>query len=173
MIHYLPLVYKIAWGFAQKCDEPIEDLIQVGSIGLIKAFGKFDRNKRNSPAGLIRSCVKGEISHYLRDRVTTIRTPRGNPPKRISSLDIPVSESKGDIVSLGDTIADTKNPSQYLDLQLAIAKLEPELRYVVEQIYLCDRITKELALELGCSPAAVYRKRDRALNQLKRILKEE
>lgn len=55
--------------------EPVEDLVQVGYIGLLNALGKFD------PAAGVRFntyasyLIAGEIKHYLRDRSQTIRQP--------------------------------------------------------------------------------------------------
>ena len=37
----LPLVKRIAYGLARRSTDPVEDLIQVGSIGLIKAVDQF------------------------------------------------------------------------------------------------------------------------------------
>src|SRR5690242_5127706 len=73
MVQYANTVERIARRFAGI--EPIEDLTQVGFIGLLNALTKFD------PAAGVRFntyatyLVAGEIKHYLRDRSQTIRQP--------------------------------------------------------------------------------------------------
>lgn len=53
-----------------------EDLEQVGSIGLIKAVEKFDIERECKFSCFARSCIEGEIKHYLRDYAPEIRFPR-------------------------------------------------------------------------------------------------
>ncbi len=72
----LPLVKRIAYGLARRSTDPVEDLIQVGSIGLIKAVDQY-----NSEAGArfqtyATHLITGEIRHYLRDKTAMIRAPR-------------------------------------------------------------------------------------------------
>ena len=73
MVQYTPLVERTARKF--KGLEPIEDLVQVGYMGLLNALGKFDPDagvRFNTYATYL---VAGEIKHYLRDRAQTIRQP--------------------------------------------------------------------------------------------------
>ena len=73
MVKYTPLVERTARKF--KGLEPIEDLVQVGYMGLLNALGKFDPDagvRFNTYATYL---VAGEIKHYLRDRAQTIRQP--------------------------------------------------------------------------------------------------
>ncbi len=73
MVQYANLVERVARRFAGI--EPLDDLVQVGFIGLLNALSKFDRNagvRFNTYATYL---VAGEIKHYLRDRSQTIRQP--------------------------------------------------------------------------------------------------
>lgn len=73
MVQYANTVERIARRFAGI--EPVEDLTQVGFIGLLNALTKFDPNagvRFNTYATYL---VAGEIKHYLRDRSQTIRQP--------------------------------------------------------------------------------------------------
>ncbi len=45
-----------------------EDLIQIGSIGLIKAAEKFNLETGNKFSSYAVPCIRGEIAHYIRDR---------------------------------------------------------------------------------------------------------
>lgn len=73
IVLYTPLVERTARKF--KGIEPMEDLVQVGYLGLLNALGKFDPDagvRFNTYATYL---VQGEIKHYLRDRAQTIRQP--------------------------------------------------------------------------------------------------
>ena len=75
-LYYLPLVKKIAYGLARRNTDPIEDIIQVGSLGLIKAVNQFNNNYGASFKTYATYLITGEIRHYLRDKSSMIRAPR-------------------------------------------------------------------------------------------------
>jgi RNA polymerase sigma-B factor len=74
---YLPLARSLARRFAHS-GERVEDLVQVGSIGLIKAVDRFEP-ARGDLASYAAPTIVGEIRRHLRDRATLIRTPRQQP----------------------------------------------------------------------------------------------
>jgi len=76
ILYYLPLVKKIAYGLARRNTDPIEDIIQVGNLGLIKAVDQFNNNFGASFKTYATYLITGEIRHYLRDKITMIRAPR-------------------------------------------------------------------------------------------------
>ena len=76
ILYYLPLVKKIAYGLARRNTDPIEDIIQVGSLGLIKAVDQFNKNYGASFKTYATYLITGEIRHYLRDKTAMIRAPR-------------------------------------------------------------------------------------------------
>lgn len=55
--------------------EPYEDLLQVASVGLIKAVQRFDVSKGFEFSSYATAIIDGEVRHYLRDNVL-IRQPR-------------------------------------------------------------------------------------------------
>lgn len=67
------LVERVARRFAGL--EPVEDLTQVGYIGLLNALARFDPQNGVRFATYATHLVAGEIKHYLRDRGQTIRQP--------------------------------------------------------------------------------------------------
>jgi RNA polymerase sigma-B factor len=77
---YLPLVHALARRFAH-CGEGADDLVQVGSIGLIKAIDRFDPERGSDLAGFAVPTITGEIKNHLRDRCAPVRVPR-----RVSDL---------------------------------------------------------------------------------------
>src|ERR687889_1063037 len=65
MERHLPLVRSIAGRYAHRGE--LEDLVQVGTVGLIKAVDRFDPARHRDLAALARPAIEGEIRHHLRD----------------------------------------------------------------------------------------------------------
>jgi len=70
------LVRKEAHHWINQCAESYEDLLQVGSIGLIRAIERFDMSKGHAFSSFAIPYIRGEIQHYLRDKSPTVRIPR-------------------------------------------------------------------------------------------------
>ena len=70
------LVKKEAYHWMNQCNESYEDLLQVGSIGLIRAIERFSVEKGNAFSSFAIPYIRGEIQHYLRDKSSTLRIPR-------------------------------------------------------------------------------------------------
>lgn len=68
------LVQKVARGFLAS-GEPLEDLVQEGYVGLIKAIDSFDVQRDVKFSTYASHSISGEIRHYLRDRKSLIREP--------------------------------------------------------------------------------------------------
>lgn len=72
----MPLVKKISCGLARRSTDPIDDLIQVGSVGLLKAVKLFDVTRSKNFKIYATYLITGEIRHYLRDKCNMIKAPR-------------------------------------------------------------------------------------------------
>jgi RNA polymerase sigma-B factor len=72
----LGLVRKEAHHWINQCTESYEDLLQVGSLGLIRAIERFDMSKGHAFSSFAIPYIRGEIQHYLRDKGSPIRIPR-------------------------------------------------------------------------------------------------
>jgi RNA polymerase sigma-B factor len=72
---YLPLVRSIARRFASR-GQPVEDLAQVGSIGLIKAVDRFDLERGVELSTYATPTIMGEIKRYFRDKGWAVKVPR-------------------------------------------------------------------------------------------------
>jgi RNA polymerase sigma-B factor len=72
---HLPLVEYLARRFAGR-GEPLDDLIQVGTIGLIKAVDRFDIERGVEFSTYATPTVVGEIKRHFRDKGWTVRVPR-------------------------------------------------------------------------------------------------
>jgi len=71
----LPLVEQLARGFRDR-GEPLDDLVQVGTIGLLKAIDRFDPHRGVDFPTYATPTIVGEIKRHFRDRGWSIRVPR-------------------------------------------------------------------------------------------------
>jgi RNA polymerase sigma-B factor len=83
----LPLVHHLAQRFRGR-GEPYDDLVQVGTIGLLNAVDRFDP-ERGSFTGFAVPTILGEIRRHFRDRGWAMRVPR-----RLQELGRQVSEAR-------------------------------------------------------------------------------
>ena len=72
---HLPLVEYLARRFRDR-GEPLEDLVQVGTIGLIKSVDRFDRERGVEFSTYATPTIVGEIKRHFRDKGWSIRVPR-------------------------------------------------------------------------------------------------
>jgi RNA polymerase sigma-B factor len=72
---YLPLVRRLARRYVGH-GEQLEDLVQVGAIGLIKAIDRFQLERDVDLASYAIPTIDGEIKRHLRDRAWPVRIPR-------------------------------------------------------------------------------------------------
>src|SRR3954466_4946518 len=72
---HLPLVEHCARRFRNR-GEPFEDLVQVGTIGLIKSVDRFDSDRGVEFSTYATPTVIGEIKRYFCDKGWAIRVPR-------------------------------------------------------------------------------------------------
>ena len=79
----LPLVQFVARRFAGR-GEPLEDLVQVGTIGLIKAVDRFDLERGVEFSTYATPTIVGEIKRHFRDKGWAIRVPRRLQELRLS-----------------------------------------------------------------------------------------
>jgi RNA polymerase sigma-B factor len=72
---YLNLVKYLASRFRNR-GEPIDDLVQVGTIGLIKAIDRFDTGRDVEFTTYATPTIIGELKRYFRDKGWAIKVPR-------------------------------------------------------------------------------------------------
>lgn len=72
---YLPLARRLARRY-QHTDEPLEDLVQVASIGLLKAIDRFDCAREVMFSSYAVPTILGELKRHFRDRTWSVRVPR-------------------------------------------------------------------------------------------------
>jgi len=169
--HNLRLVVYIAKKF-ENTGVGIEDLISIGTIGLIKAVNTFDANKRIKLATYASRCIENEILMYLR------RTSR---IKLEVSFDEPLNvDWDGNELLLSDILG-TENDVISRDiedevdrelLRAALIRLTPRERTIVELRFgLNDQpecTQKQVADLLGISQSYISRLEKRIIKRLQR-----
>src|SRR5207247_9892254 len=73
---HMSLVRSLARRYSYR-GEQLEDLVQIGAIGLIKAIDRFDVNRGVELTTYATPNIIGEIKRHFRDRGRAVRVPRG------------------------------------------------------------------------------------------------
>jgi RNA polymerase sigma-B factor len=72
---YLPLARSLAARY-RHTSEPFDDLLQVASIGLLKALERYDPQRGNAFSSYAVPTILGELRRHLRDRTWSVHVPR-------------------------------------------------------------------------------------------------
>ena len=171
--HNLRLVVYIAKKF-DNTSVGVEDLISIGTIGLIKAINTFDPAKNIKLATYASRCIENEILMYLR---------RTSKTKLEVSIDEPLNvDWDGNELLLSDILG-TDEDVIYKDIEDEIEKdllknaidhLNPrekkivELRFGLKQPDGMEMTQKEVADQLGISQSYISRLEKRIISRLKK-----
>ncbi|MDR1167994.1 MAG: sigma-70 family RNA polymerase sigma factor [Heliobacteriaceae bacterium] len=181
----MQLVKKIAGPISAQSGIPGEDLIQVGSIGLIKAIDFFDAAKNTRFKTYATYFIKGEIKHYLRDKASIIKAPRKSQKteeidyyKNVISLDQKIfydedETTLADKIPAGDYREFLNSYEDKITIAGAIEKLPAEFRQIIELSYYKDLNQREISEKLNISQMQVSRRLKKALNKMYEIIEGE
>lgn len=75
LVELMPLVRALASRYAGR-GEPLEDLVQVGALGLIKAVDRFDTERGVEFSSYAVPTIVGEIRRHFRDKAWAMHVPR-------------------------------------------------------------------------------------------------
>jgi RNA polymerase sporulation-specific sigma factor len=171
--HNLRLVVYIAKKF-DNTGVGVEDLISIGTIGLIKAINTFNPTKKIKLATYASRCIENEILMYLR---------RNSKTKMEVSIDEPLNvDWDGNELLLSDILGteedtiykDLENEAERKVLVKAINKLSSRERLIVKMRFGLDspdgkeKTQKEVADLLGISQSYISRLEKKIMQRLKR-----
>lgn len=167
--HNLRLVAHIIKKYDNISEEQ-EDLISIGTVGLIKAIDSFDRGKGTRLATFAARCIENEILMHIRATArrrneVLLQDPIGKDPDghEITLLDVLGTDSEQVLEEVDRKIAAAR-------LYQIIRRLHPRERQVLAMRYgllnRTRRTQKEIARMLGISRSYVSRIEKRALNKL-------
>jgi RNA polymerase sigma-B factor len=88
---YIGLVEFLARRFRNR-GEPLEDLIQVGTIGLLKAIERFDLDRQVEFSTYATPTIVGELKRHFRDKGWAVRVPR-----RLQELHLELTRVVGEL----------------------------------------------------------------------------
>ena len=151
--HNLRLVVYIAKKF-DNTGVGVEDLISIGTIGLIKAINSYDKDKNIKLATYASRCIENEILMYLR---------RNSKIKAEVSIDEPLNvDWDGNELLLSDIIG-TDEDIIYRDIET-----EVDLRFGLSSEDGEEKTQKEVADMLGISQSYISRLEKKIMRQLRK-----
>ena len=109
IVSHVNLVRYIAAKFKNR-GEPLDDLIQVGTIGLIKAIDRFDPSRGLEFTTYATPTIMGEIKRHFRDKGWTIRVPR-----RLQELSAKVNSATDELTARLQRSPSIEEVAEYLD----------------------------------------------------------
>ena len=168
--HNLRLVVYIARKF-ENTGVGVEDLISIGTIGLIKAVGTFDAGKKIKLATYASRCIENEILMYLR---------RHSRTRMEVSLDEPLNvDWDGNELLLSDVMGtdpdlvgrELERETDRALLREAISRLTVREQKIMQMRFGLDgckeRTQREVAAELGISQSYISRLEKRIIKRLR------
>ena len=93
LVELLPLVRALASRYAGR-GEPLEDLVQVGSLGLIKAVDRFDVDRGVEFTSYAIPTIVGEMRRHFRDKAWAMHVPR-----RLKELSLRLSRTLDELTT--------------------------------------------------------------------------
>ena len=176
IVHNLRLVVYIAKKFESKT-AGVEDLISIGTIGLIKAVNTFVPSKKIKLATYASRCIENEILMYFRSQ----RKYQGD----VSLSDSIDSDREGNALSLMDVISVDDDMLETLDTRDSCAKVRQCVEHclnereakVISLRYGLDgegpRTQREIATACGISRSYVSRLEKKALAKLREEMEKK
>jgi RNA polymerase sigma-B factor len=109
---FLPLARKLARRYSG-AHEPLDDLMQVASLGLVKAIDRFDVSRGTAFSSFAVPTILGELKRYFRDLGWSVHVPRG-----AQELALKVEEARQRLTTNAGRPPSVPDLAQYLELSV-------------------------------------------------------
>src|SRR6188472_1282727 len=109
---FLPLARKLARRYTG-AHEPFDDLLQVASLGLVKAIDRFDTSRGTAFSSFAVPTILGELKRYFRDLGWSVHVPRG-----AQELALKVEEARQRLMTKTGRPPSVPDLAEYLELSI-------------------------------------------------------
>jgi RNA polymerase sigma-B factor len=151
---HLPLVEYLARRFRNR-GEPLDDLVQVATIGLIKSIDRFDVERGVEFSTYATPTIAGEIKRHFRDKGWAIRVPR-----RLQELKLSLTEATSELSQRSGRSPTVRELAEHLEMseEDVIEGLESANAYSAVSLDApdSDESTVTIADSLGVEDDALY-----------------
>ncbi len=108
---FMPLTRSLARRY-DRSSEPFDDLLQVASVGLLKALDRFDPQRGHSFPSFAVPTILGEMRRYFRDCGWSVHVPRGDQERALK-----VRDAQETLTNEHGHAPTVNQLSQYLELE--------------------------------------------------------
>ena len=189
----LHLVRPIALHYAQQTGLERDDLLQVGCLGLIKAYNRYEAQRGAPFPSFAKPHIRGAILHFLRDRAGLIRLPRAveeramkmvrnperSPVSAADAMAVDHYRSKQHWVEFNDDLLDDRpegidlveRSEAWSRVNKLFRTLEKDDQRALQMVVIDGMSLRQTAQLLDVSAMTVQRRVKRGLNNLANKLK--
>ena len=189
----LHLVRPIARHYAQQTGLESDDLLQVGCLGLIKAYNRYEAQRGAPFPSFAKPHIRGAILHFLRDRAGLIRLPRAveeramkmvrnperSPLSAADAMAVDHYRSKQHWVEFNDDLLDDRpegidlveRSEAWSRVNKLFRTLEKDDQRALQMVVIDGMSLRQTAQRLDVSAMTVQRRVKRGLNTLANKLK--
>ena len=188
----LHLVQPIARHYAQQTGLESDDLLQVGCLGLIKAYNRYEAQRGAPFPSFAKPHIRGAILHFLRDRAGLIRLPRAveeramkmvrnperSPLSAADALAVDHYRIKQHWVEFNDDLLDDRpegidlveRSEAWSRVNKLFRTLEKDDQCALQMVVIDGMSLRQTAQRLGVSAMTVQRRVKRGLNTIAKRL---
>jgi RNA polymerase sigma-B factor len=158
-------VHSLARRFSRNSDS-IDDLVQVGAIGLIKAVDGYREERGTDLGAYAVPTIVGELRRHASERRWPVRVPRGRDRQATAPVAAPLDEQLPDLGSAKEL----ENSEDRALVRAGLRHLSRRERRVVALRFYGDWSQERIATEVGLSQVQVSRVLASSLSKLRDAL---
>jgi RNA polymerase sigma factor (sigma-70 family) len=172
---------KVAFEYAKKTGQNVDDLFQLACIGMINGIRRYDKSKGFKLLTYCQHYIKREFSYYLSDNSAGIKYPINlfynkefsKNRIKIYSYDVPVNDTTPstfkDIMVDDKLIEQGHNPS----VKQLLEPLNDKEKYIIYHRYILGNTLKEIGDALNFTRERIRQLENGALNKMRKHIKKK